>query len=154
MHPRLHSIGDHPPRARIIRAFLVAPLAAPVAYSVALLGGTIVGPSSVPSVRSAAELVLTIFAVGGACAYAAAILAGGPIYLLLRRLALVSRWTLWLGGIAIGVTVALLLAPSLRGELFSIPFPWWVGALLGLVSAEAFLRLLAPRVPAGTGTAV
>ena len=44
------------------------------------------------------------------------------------------------GGI-IGAAVALLLRPSLRGELFSIPVPAWAGALVGLVTAEVFVRL-------------
>jgi hypothetical protein len=35
-----------------------------------------------------------------------------------------------------------LLAPHLRGELFSIPFPWWAGGLLGLAVAAAFGSLL------------
>jgi ABC-type spermidine/putrescine transport system permease subunit I len=49
---------------------------------------------------------------------------------------------------AIGVPVAYaaaLLAPRLRGELFSIRFPLWAGILLGILSAEVFRRLLLPR---------
>jgi hypothetical protein len=49
--------------------------------------------------------------------------------------------TVWLGGAAIGAAGALALAPYLRGELFSIRFPWWVAALLGLASAEVFWRM-------------
>jgi hypothetical protein len=130
--------------ARTLRAFLLAPLAAPVAYAVTLLLGTLVGRGATPSMRSAFDIVLAVFAAGVPLAYAAALVAGGPVYLLLRRLGLVRRWTLWPAGAAIGTTVALLIAPSLRGDLFSIRFPWWAGALLGVVSAEAFLRLLAP----------
>jgi hypothetical protein len=66
---------------------------------------------------------------------------GAPTYFVLRRLGLVRRWTLWVAGAAIGAAGALALAPYLRGDLFSIRFPWWTGALLGLVCAEVFWRI-------------
>ena len=60
---------------------------------------------------------------------------------------------LWAAGGIIGTAVAILLRPSLRGELFSIPFPGWVGTLIGLVTADVFVRLLGGkrRAPAGCG---
>ena len=152
VHPRLYSIREDPGRARTFRAFLLAPLAAPIAYAVTLLGGTLVGRGSMPSARSAFDIVLAVFAAGVPLAYAAALVAGGPIYLLLRRFGLVHRGTLWSAGAAIGTTVALLIAPLLRGDLFSIRFPWWAGALLGVVSADVFLRLLAPRAKVDQAT--
>ena len=47
-------------------------------------------------------------------------------------------------GGCVGCIVSFGLAPYLRGELFSILFPWWAGSLLGITSAEVCWRLL-PR---------
>jgi hypothetical protein len=131
-----------PTGRRTVLAFLVAPLAAPVAYVIATLAIQALGSGSAPSTRSALDLVIGVFVLGAPTAYAAALAAGVPTYLVLRKLGLVSRWTLWIGGAAIGAIGALTLTPWLRGGLFSIEFPWWTGALLGLVSAEAFWRVL------------
>jgi hypothetical protein len=130
--------------ARARRAFLVAPLVAPITCAAALVLGELVSQGSIPSARSAFSLVLGVFAVGAPLAYAAALVAGWPVYALLRRFGAVHRWTMWLGGAAIGAGVALLLAPLLRGELFSIPFPWWAGGLLGVATAETFWRIVQP----------
>jgi hypothetical protein len=91
---------------------------------------------------SAIELSLVVAAIGVPVAYAAAILGAVPVYVMLRRLGAVSPLTLWVSGAAIGSVVAVLLAPQLKSELFSIPFPLWAGALLGLLCAEVFRRLL------------
>lgn len=88
------------------------------------------------------ELVLAVAAIGIPVAYAAAILGAVPVYVMLRRLGAVSPLTLWVSGAAIGSAVPVVLAPQLKGELFSIPFPVWAGALLGLLCAEVFRRLL------------
>jgi hypothetical protein len=140
--------SEAPPRARLLRAFALAPLAAPVAYAGALLGGevlhAVLGTTSPPSMQAAGGLMVAVAAAGVPLAYGATIVAGAPVYLVLRRAGLVARWTLWLGGGAIGVAVALLMAPGLNGELLAIPFPWWAGGLLGLLSAEVFWRLLMP----------
>jgi hypothetical protein len=128
--------------ARLLAGFVLAPLAAPLAYAAVLLLIARLGPHASPSIARSLDLVLPVFALGTPLAYAAALLAGGPVYLLLRMLGLVHRWPLWIAGAGIGATVALAIAPHLRGDLFSIRFPWWVGALLGVVSAEAFLRLV------------
>jgi hypothetical protein len=125
---------------RLLLAFLVAPLAAPVAFIVAALGVQALG-SGTPSTRSAAELVLAVFALGAPLAYLATFAVGAPMYFTLRALGLVRRWTVWVGGAAIGAAIAIALAPHLRGELFSVLFPWWAGALLGIVSAEVFWRV-------------
>lgn len=87
------------------------------------------------------DLVIAVAWIGVPIAYAAMLAGGAPAYFLLRRLGVLLPWTLWLAGAVIGVVVAWLIRPSLRGELFSIPFPWWVGASLGVVSAEVFRRL-------------
>jgi len=133
-------------RGRVVRAFLLAPLAAPTAYAAAVIAAALVGDSmssgAAPQFgRGGVDLVLGTFAVGAPIAYGAMLVAGVPAYFALRRLGALTRWTLWASAAAIGAVTALLMAPRLRGDLFSIPFPWWVGALLGLVSAEALWRL-------------
>ena len=131
-----------PDRKRVVRAFLLAPLAAPAAYAAALLAITlsraVFGSHAMGSVG---DLLIAVAWLGVPIAYAAMLAGGAPAYFLLRRLGVLSPWTLWLAGAVIGVVVACLIRPMLRGDLFSIPFPWWVGGLLGMVSAEAFRRI-------------
>ena len=134
-----------PTGRRLLLAFLVAPLAAPVAYILATLAVQTLRSGSVPSAQSARDLVIGVSVLGAPTAYAAAFVVGVPTFFLLRRLGLVSRWTLWLAGAAIGAAGAITLTPWLRGGLFSIDFPWWTGALLGFASAEVFWRVLQGR---------
>ncbi|HKP15987.1 MAG TPA: hypothetical protein VJT85_07980 [Gemmatimonadaceae bacterium] len=138
-------MSSSPSPKRLLLAFLVAPLAAPVAYIVGTLAVGFFTRGSTFKALSALDLLIGVFTLGAPCAYVAALVAGMPMYFLLRRLGLLSRWTVWLAGAAIGAAGALALAPYLRGDLFSIRFPWWVAALLGLVSADVFWRIL--RVP-------
>ena len=129
----------------MIRAFALAPLAAPLAYVCVLLASVVIpafGRAPWPSFAALGGLLLAVGGVGIPTAYAAMLLAGLPSYLLLRRLGAVRRATLWLVGGTIGTVAALLVAPLVRGDLFSVPFPWWAGTALGLVSAEVFWRLL------------
>ncbi|HKH91197.1 MAG TPA: hypothetical protein VKA54_05290 [Gemmatimonadaceae bacterium] len=130
-----------PTGRRLLLAFLVAPLAAPAAFVLTAVGVEMIGSSATPSVQSAFSLALGVFAVGGPVAYAATLAVGAPIYFVLRALGLVRRWTVWLGAAIIGAAVAMALSPRLAGDLFSVKLPWWAGALLGVVSAEAFWRL-------------
>jgi hypothetical protein len=127
--------------SRLLLAFLVAPLAAPVAFVLGALVVDLARRDSTVSARSALDLVIGVFVLGAPLAYLAAVAVGAPTYFVLRRLGLIHRATLWVAGAAIGAAGALALAPYLRGDLFSILFPWWTGALLGLVSAEVFWRL-------------
>ena len=140
-------MSSSPSRARLLIAFLIAPLGAPVAYvaGTLLIGLVTHGPAV--SALSVLDLVIGVFTLGAPCAYVAAIVVGIPTYFVLRRVGLLNRWTLWLAGAAIGAAGAAVLAPYLRGDLFSIRFPWWVAALLGIVSAELFWRLQASREP-------
>ena len=142
--PKLACMTSPPTGRRLLLAFLVAPLAAPVAYVLATLAVQLFG-SGAASVQSALDLVIGVFVLGAPTAYAAALLVGVPTYVVLRKLGLVRRWTLWLAGAAIGAAGAATLTPWLRGAPFSIDFPWWTGALLGFVSAEVFWRVLGWR---------
>jgi len=138
-------MSSSPSRARLLLAFLIAPLGAPVAYVVGTLVVGLFTRGTAVSALSVLDLVIGVFTLGAPCAYVAAIVVGVPVYFLLRRLGLLSRWTVWLAAAAIGAAGAAVLAPYLRGDLFSIRFPWWVAALLGVVSAELFWRLQAER---------
>jgi hypothetical protein len=138
---------------QLVRAFLISPLAAPVAYEAVLVGMTLTGVvtrSGSTSLSSLGDLLAVVAAVGLPTAYAAAWLGGIPAYFILRRIGLITPVTLWIGGTIIGASTALLLAPHLRGELFSIRFPVWAGSLLGLLSAEVFRRLLSVGHTRGT----
>lgn len=126
---------------RLLAAFLIAPLAAPVAYVVGTLAVEALRRGSALSGRAALDLVIGVFTLGAPSAYVAALVAGVPTYFVLRRLGMLTRWTVRLGGAAIGAAGALVLAPYLHGDLFSIRFPWWTAALLGIVSAEVFWRV-------------
>jgi len=126
---------------RLLIAFLVAPLAAPVAYVLGTLAVEAFRRGSALSGRAVLDLLIGVFTLGAPSAYFAALVAGVPTYFVLRRLRLLTRRMVWLGGAAIGAAGALVLAPYLHGDLFSIRFPWWTAALLGVVSAEVFWRV-------------
>ena len=138
----------HPTSRRLILAFVIAPLVAPATYAAALIalvvGHAVFGSASLPSIGGVGEIVPAVAAIGVPVAYAAALFLGAPIYLLLRRSGSVTPARLWITGAAIGAAVAVLLAPHLGGELFSIRFPLWAGILLGILCAEVFRRLLLP----------
>ena len=134
-------MSSPPGPKRLLLAFLVAPLAAPVAYVLGTLTVELVSGSASLSLLSTLDLLIGVFTLGAPCAYVATLVAGAPTYFLLRRLGLLNRWTVWLAGAAIGAAGAILLAPYLTGDPFSIRFPWWVAALLGLASAEVFWRM-------------
>ena len=135
-------MSSSPGPKRLLLAFLAAPLAAPLAYVVGTLAVGLFTRGATFKALSTLDLLIGVFSLGAPCAYVAALVAGIPMYFLLRRLGLLTRWTVWLAGAAIGAAGALALDPYLRGDLFSIRFPWWVAALLGLVSAEVFWRIL------------
>ncbi|PYP79823.1 MAG: hypothetical protein DMD35_06825 [Gemmatimonadetes bacterium] len=143
-------MSSSPGSKRLLVAFLVAPLAAPIAYVLGTLTVESFAHRSTPSVSSALDLVIGVFTLGAPCAYLAALVVGAPIYFVLRRLGLLNRGTIWLAGAAIGAAGALVLAPYLRGDPFSIRFPWWVAALLGLVSAEVFWWIRSGHLPGET----
>lgn len=131
------------PRER--RALLLSPLAAPIVYWLGLVavggGKALMDPATNYTVAPLRMLGMTL-AVGAPIACGAMLLLGLPLYLVLRGAGRTGRLALWAAGGAIGAAVAMLLRPSLRGELFSIPFPVWSGVALGLATAEVFFRLL------------
>ena len=127
------------------RALFLAPLVAPVGYWIGIGVATAAKAAADPETTlgsPSARLLGMVLAVGAPVAYAAMLIGGMPAYLALRRARRVRRLALWAVGGVVGGAVAVLLRPSLRGELFSIPFPAWAGLLLGVVTAEVFLRLL------------
>jgi hypothetical protein len=143
-------MSSPPSSKRLLIAFLVAPLAAPVAYVLGTLVVGFVTTGNAPSGLSTLDLLIGVFTLGAPCAYVATLIVGVPLYFMLRRAGLLTRWSAWLAGAAIGAAGALALAPYLRGDPFSIRFPWWVAALLGLVSAEVFWRMRTMPFPRGS----
>jgi hypothetical protein len=85
-----------------------------------------------------------IFSAASPIAYVATFVAGLPLWLLARGRPL-PLWIPVVTGAAGGMIVALILAPSLRGDLFSIPLGIWRGAALGAVTAAVWWRLLQNR---------
>lgn len=137
-----------PDGKRLLVAFLIAPLTAPVAFTVGALVIELL-KSGAPSARSAGDLAMAVFVLGVPLAYLATLVVGAPMYFTLRALGLLHHWTVWLAAAAIGATVALSLAPHLRGQLFSVSFPWWAGALLGVACGEVFWRIRSVRLGGG-----
>lgn len=134
---------------RELTAAALAPLAAPLGYWLAL---TIYGVVRwldqrqygvrLPSLGEIVRPLLPILAVGAPVAWATAVV-GIPAYLAVRAqgqpLGAGQRVVLLAVATALGLLVARIMAPGLRGEFFSIPFPLWLGALLGAVVAVVFL---------------
>ena len=127
------------------RAFLFAPLAAPVAFWAELLvEGTLDPARRAGMLRGAVGALGIVIAAGAPVAYAASIAAGLPLWWLARR----GRLRLWVAvaaGALAGLVTALVLAPSLRGELISIPMGIWRGSAIGGISAVAWWRLIHAR---------
>ncbi|HET7456822.1 MAG TPA: hypothetical protein VFJ74_04140 [Gemmatimonadaceae bacterium] len=142
---------------RELTAALVAPLVAPVAYWIGLttfgLARVLTRPDQyghLPSLRQILWPLGFILTVGAPIAWATAAVAGLPAYLVVRGDATAAvalgtgrRAALLAVGALLGAVVAQLMKPQLKGELFSIPFPPWAGALLGLAVAATFLWMVA-----------
>ena len=141
---------------RELTAAAVAPLLAPLGYWLALtifgfvnwLGQRKYGVRF-PSLADLLRPLGLVVVVGAPIAWAAA-LVGLPLYLVARQsggggepLGPGQRAAVLVGGAAIGLVVAVVIQPGLRGALFSIPYPLWLGALLGAAVAVAFVRLIA-----------
>jgi hypothetical protein len=128
---------------KTLRAFLIAPLAAPVwfwiqAMVTALLdpqfrGGTLTG---------AGQALVIVMAFGTPIAYLTALLAVGPaLWWLRQHTGGTAAFGCAVIGVTLGAAVAKVIEPSLRGELFSIPLSPIVGAECGAAAAVVFWLL-------------
>jgi hypothetical protein len=126
------------------RAFLLAPLATPLAYWADMLIETGLDPGRHGAGVNEALNVLPVVIISAApAAYPATLALGIPLWLLARRRGLPAWAAVSVGAIG-GVATAYLIGPSLRGELFSIPMGPWRGAALGAITAAVWWRLLRP----------
>ncbi len=126
---------------RVIVGSLVAPLATPLLYWLGLAAGMVADPAKRGSLPDSAVTLLPLVAYAAApTAYAATVLALALLWLL-RRFGALTLYRTVLVGALVGTLTAALIQPGLRGELFSIPLPPWVGALLGAASAAVWWRL-------------
>ena len=130
---------------RVWRAFLLAPLAAPMGYWIDLLLEAAVDPSRRPFLFRGGLYALSIsILIGGPIAYAVTALTGLPLWLATPERG-ASIWTAAAVGLIAGILTALALAPSLRAELFSIPLGVWRGGGLGVLTAVIWWQLLYRR---------
>ncbi|MGE5836259.1 MAG: hypothetical protein ACM4AI_17425 [Acidobacteriota bacterium] len=127
----------------VIRAFLVAPLAAPALYWIIAFISAVADPNRRgQALGSPFSGVAFIFVFGALISYAVMLVAGVPTYLLLRRAGILGLASLIVAGVCIGVASAFALAPYLRGELFSIPLSPLHGVALGAAVAAVFWALV------------
>jgi len=132
------------------RAFLLAPLAAPIAYWIDLLVEAAADPARRPFLTHGGVDALAIsILIGGPIAYAATAIVGIPLWLGRRERGLPIGAAVAAGALA-GAVTALLLAPSLRSELFSIPLGAWRGGALGLITSAIWWYLLQPAARAAS----
>jgi hypothetical protein len=127
---------------RLVRASMIAPLAAPVLYYAMAIGATLVDPLRRTSLgQSVLNSFALVMVVGAPIAYVATLGIGLPLLWIVRRVAPLTLARTILVGFLVGVAVASGLAPWLRGELVSIPLPPWQGALLGGAVAAVWYRV-------------
>jgi hypothetical protein len=93
------------------------------------------------SLDDAGRALVVIVSFGAPVAYAATLIGGGALWMLARRNAFIGLAPTAATGALLGALVSLVLAPSLRGELFSVPLPLWLGALLGVATAVVWWTL-------------
>lgn len=134
------------PGTGLLPAFLVAPLGAPLAYALGLLMMSVVGAwqgrGTMPTAHGVLEIVGLSLMLGAPLSYGVTLVGGAAVVLWLRRGHRVRRPAVLALGAGLGCVVAFAIAPQIRGDLFTIPFPWWTGALLGTLTAELFGRFL------------
>ena len=119
-----------------LRAFAIAPLAAPVAY----IATTIADGLARGMFGAGATLLLVkaAFLIGAPISYIATVTLGGIGYLVTRHTRLQSAaGTVITGGLA-GAASSFILAPAFHGELVSIPLEPWRGAICGGSVAAAW----------------
>jgi len=136
-----------------IRAFLVAPLAAPALYWIIAFISAVADPNRRgQALGSPFAGIAFIFVFGGLISYAVMLVAGVPTYLLLRRAGILRLASVLVAGVCIGIASAFALAPYLRGELFSIPLSPFHGAALGAAVAAVFWTLVRGNTSASSRT--
>jgi hypothetical protein len=128
------------------RAFLLAPLVAPISYWAGALVLALADPNRRRmALRAPFAGLEYLLALGTPVAYAVTLVAAVPAIWLIRH---AGNWALGalltLGGV-VGLVAAVVLGPSLRGELFSIILPPLAGAGLGALSAGVFWWLAPHR---------
>lgn len=126
----------------LVRASVIAPLTAPLLYSVASLAAAVADPVRRPSAgQNLAGGVALVFAFGAPIAYAATFGMALPVLWLMRRFGALTPGRILLVGVIVGLAVAAVLGPPLRGDLVSVPLAPWHGALLGAAAAGVWWRL-------------
>jgi len=127
---------------RVVRAFLCAPLTAPLLYWAGSLTSALLDPARRnAALQSPLTSLAFVVAFGSPLAYAASLVAGVPAWWLLRRQTAAASAALILLGAALGLATAIVMGPYLRGELFSIVLTPQQGAGLGAASGGVFLWL-------------
>lgn len=128
-----------------LRAFLIAPLAAPILYWAGTLALALADPNRR---RVALQAPLAglgyILAFGAPIAYAATLVASVPAIWLVRHTGRRSLGALVVLGGIVGLIATVVLGPYLRADLFSVILSPLGGAGLGALSAGVFWWL-APR---------
>ncbi len=130
---------------RLILASLVAPLATPLLYWLGLVGGMVVDAAKRNSLPESAVTLLPIVVYAAAPTAYVATVAALALLWLVRRFGALTFYRTVLVGALVGTLTAAIIQPGLRGELFSIPLPPWVGALLGAASAALWWWLALRR---------
>jgi hypothetical protein len=127
---------------RPVWASLIAPLTTPVLYYAAAFVVAFLDPVRRASIgHNLFSGLVVVMAVGAPIAYVATVAAGLPALWIVRRLGPLTIGRTVLVGLVAGIAVAILLAPSLHGELFSIPLAPWHGGLLGAATAAVWYWL-------------
>jgi len=126
---------------RYFKALAIAPLTAPVLYWLASVLVALTDPNRMVGPRSAADGLTVILLVGGPVSYLAALVAAAPAIVMLRRWATGAVPGVLAVGALVGAMTAIVLAPYLRGELFSVILSPLQGAALGGASAAVYCWL-------------
>ena len=138
----------------VLKAFIVAPLVAPILYWAIALALALADPNRRPLALEAPLSGLGyVLAFGIPIAYAATLVAAVPAIWLLRHAGNRALAALLSLGAIVGLVAAFVLSPYLRGDLFSVILPPVEGAVLGAVSAGVFWWLLPHLGPNQAGAA-
>ena len=125
------------------RAFIIAPLTAPIVYWLEMPLERLVREGSARGFLGPSPLPIMIL-VAAPFAYGATLVAGVPLYLVARDRRLRFDLTVALGAL-LGAVMGVLLQPGFRGELFSVLLGPWRGALMGGATAAVWHLVLGPR---------